>query len=84
MQMTEDKKKDQNKNDVSEDTIKKPSENDLKEDIKEISVEDKLKETEEKLLRSLAEIEIKEEDLKKEVKDAFEFALTLLKKFYRY
>ena len=73
MQMTEDKKKDQNKNDVSEDTIKKPSENDLKEDIKEIPVEDKLKETEEKLLRSLAEIENQRRRFEKEVKDAFEF-----------
>ena len=71
--MTEDKKKDQNKNDVSEDTIKKPSENDLKEDIKEIPVEDKLKETEEKLLRSLAEIENQRRRFEKEVKDAFEF-----------
>ena len=71
--MTEDKKKDQNKNDSSEDTIKKPSENDLKEDIKEIPVEDKLKETEEKLLRSLAEIENQRRRFEKEVKDAFEF-----------
>ena len=45
----------------------------------------KLKETEDKLLRSLAEIEIKEEDLKKEIKDAFELALlTLQKKVYQY
>ena len=71
--MTENKKKDQNKNDSSEDTIKKPSENDLKEDIKEIPVEDKLKETEEKLLRSLAEIENQRRRFEKEVKDAFEF-----------
>ena len=58
---------------MSEDTIKKPSENDLKEDIKEIPVEDKLKETEEKLLRSLAEIENQRRRFEKEVKDAFEF-----------
>ena len=39
-----------------------------------LSVEEKLAETEDKLLRSLAEIEkIKEDDLKKEIKDAFEF-----------
>ena len=40
---------------------------------KNISVEDKLKETEEKLLRSLAEIENQRRRFEKEIKDAFEF-----------
>ena len=37
------------------------------------SVEEKLKETEEKLLRSLAEIENQRRRFEKEIKDAFEF-----------
>merc|ERR1712196_651861 len=40
---------------------------------KKISIEDKLKETEEKLLRSLAEIENQRRRFEKEIKDAFEF-----------
>ena len=40
---------------------------------KEITVEEKLKETEEKLLRSLAEIENQRRRFEKEIKDAFEF-----------
>ena len=39
----------------------------------ESSVEDKLKETEDKLLRSLAEIENQRRRFEKEIKDAFEF-----------
>jgi len=46
---------------------KKPSEK------KEISIEEKLKETEDKLLRSLAEIENQRRRFEKEIKDAFEF-----------
>ena len=45
----------------------------LKEETKEKSVEEKLKETEEKLLRSLAEVENQRRRFEKEVKDAFEF-----------
>ena len=41
--------------------------------VEEISVEEKLKETEEKLLRSLAEIENQRRRFEKEIKDAFEF-----------
>ena len=44
-----------------------------KEEIKEITVEEKLKEAEEKLLRSLAEIENQRRRFEKEIKDAFEF-----------
>ena len=40
---------------------------------KEISVEDKLKETEDKLLRALAEIENQRRRSEKEVKEAFEY-----------
>tara|TARA_B100001057_G_scaffold487125_1_gene569358 strand:+ start:451 stop:1035 length:585 start_codon:yes stop_codon:yes gene_type:complete len=40
---------------------------------KEISIEDKLKETEDKLLRSLAEIENQRRRFEKEIQDAFEF-----------
>ena len=40
---------------------------------KEISIEDKLAETEDKLLRSLAEIENQRRRFEKEIKDAFEF-----------
>ena len=42
-------------------------------ETKEISIEDKLKETEEKLLRSLAEIENQRRRFEKEIKDAFDF-----------
>ena len=44
-----------------------------KEKKKELSIEEKLKETEEKLLRSLAEIENQRRRFEKEIKDAFEF-----------
>ena len=55
-------KEDQNKDDQSEDEIKK-----------EKSLEDKLAESEDKLLRSLAEIENQRRRFEKEIKDAFEF-----------
>jgi molecular chaperone GrpE len=42
-------------------------------EIKEKTPEEKLKETEEKLLRSLAEIENQRRRFEKEIKDAFEF-----------
>ena len=41
--------------------------------IDEISLEEKLKETEDKLLRSLAEIENQRRRFEKEIKDAFEY-----------
>ena len=44
-----------------------------KEEIKEKTIEEKLKESEEKLLRSLAEIENQRRRFEKEIKDAFEF-----------
>ena len=42
-------------------------------DIKEKTIEEKFQETEEKLLRSLAEIENQRRRFEKEIKDAFEF-----------
>ena len=53
---------------------KKTSENiDNNKKTEKKSVEEKLKETEEKLLRSLAEIENQRRRFEKEIKDAFEF-----------
>tara|TARA_A100000164_G_C21859553_1_gene749312 strand:- start:379 stop:936 length:558 start_codon:yes stop_codon:yes gene_type:complete len=46
---------------------------DKTEEIKELSIEDKLKETEDKLLRTLAEVENQRRRFEKETKDAFEF-----------
>ena len=50
---------------------KSPDKN--KEEVKEKTVEEKLKDAEEKLLRSLAEIENQRRRFEKEIKDAFEF-----------
>ncbi len=44
-----------------------------KEESKEKTVEEKLKETEDKLLRSLAEVENQRRRFEKEIKDAFDF-----------
>ena len=51
----------------------KASKNQNKEESKELTIEEKLKETEEKLLRSLAEVENQRRRFEKEIKDAFEF-----------
>ena len=57
---------------LKEEDLKSPK--DQNEEVnKELSVEEKLKETEEKLLRSLAEIENQRRRFEKEIKDAFEF-----------
>ena len=45
----------------------------ITEEVKEKTIEEKLKEAEEKLLRSLAEIENQRKRFEKEIKDAFEF-----------
>jgi molecular chaperone GrpE len=58
------------------DTDKKSNsakESDVLKETKEITIEEKLKTTEEKLLRSLAEIENQRRRFEKEIKDAFEF-----------
>ena len=54
---------------IDEEHQKKPSEK----KVEEATVEQKLKETEDKLLRSLAEIENQRRRFEKEIKDAFEF-----------
>ena len=67
-----DKKKSdktQDTNQVSEDSVKDSK----KQDTKDKSLEEKLKETEDKILRSLAEIENQRRRFEKEIKDAFEF-----------
>ena len=69
-----------NKNRSEQDPSKDDNENDIKsskkldeKDNQELTIEEKLKETEEKLLRSLAEIENQRRRFEKEIKDAFEF-----------
>ena len=63
--MSDDKKK--------KDEIDKKSEAPSVKEKKEINFEEKLKETEDKLLRSLAEIENQRRRFEKDIKDAFEF-----------
>ena len=60
------KKKENKKNHDKNDILKSESK-------KEVSIEEKLKETEDKLLRSLAELENQRRRFEKQVKDAFEF-----------
>ncbi len=57
----------------SNEEIKDSEKIDSSKNTQEKPVEDKLKETEEKLLRSLAEIENQRRRFEKEIKDAFEF-----------
>ena len=54
-------------------TSSEASDNDKIKEVKEKTPDEKLKETEEKLLRSLAEIENQRRRFEKEIKDAFEF-----------
>ncbi len=68
--MTEDKNK--NPENASNEASKN-GEKEIKEKVQEISIDEKLKETEDKLLRSLAEIENQRRRFEKEIKDAFEF-----------
>ncbi len=68
----ENLKKNQNSNeDNSLEEAELPNKNE--EEVKEKTVEEKLKDAEEKLLRSLAEIENQRRRFEKEIKDAFEF-----------
>ena len=76
--MTENNKNESILNQDKDKKIKKQenidSSNQQSEDeVEKITVENKLKDTEEKLLRSLAEIENQRRRFEKEVKDAFEF-----------
>ena len=69
--------KEDNKSQESSETVKETStetsKNGQKQKIKEKDTDERLKETEEKLLRSLAEIENQRRRFEKEIKDAFEF-----------
>ena len=68
--------KDNNQNkDLAEDNNNKKikASEDVKDNRDDISIEEKLKQSEEKLLRSLAEIENQRRRFEKEIKDAFEF-----------
>ena len=60
-------------NEKNADMTKEDQMDTSKEKTKELTIEQKLKETEEKLLRSLAEIENQRRRFEKEIKDAFEF-----------
>jgi len=62
-----------NKNQEQENKEKHQSSESSEESLKEKTPDQKLKETEEKLLRSLAEIENQRRRFEKEIKDAFEF-----------
>ena len=62
----------QNEEMSKEEVIKTPKDQKKEENV-ELTLEEKLKETEEKLLRSLAEIENQRRRFEKEIKDAFEF-----------
>jgi len=73
--MSENHKKEDLENQKSSKTIEKElsEKPNTDQEIKEKTPEEKLKETEEKLLRSLAEIENQRRRFEKEIKDAFEF-----------
>ena len=71
--MTDKIKKDTEKSTTSNiDSERKKDNSDTKKN-KELSVEERLKETEDRLLRSLAEIENQRRRFEKEIKDAFDF-----------
>ena len=57
----------------NEDGKNKKDDPEKKDNAKEISIEEKLKDTEEKLLRSLAELENQRKRFEKEIKEAIEF-----------
>ena len=60
------------KQELTDDTIN-ASEDPNKKENQKLTIEEKLKETEEKLLRSLAEVENQRRRFEKEIKDAFDF-----------
>ena len=64
--MSEDKKK-------SIEEVEKKDQDTSAEKVEELTIDQKLKDTEDKLLRSLAEIENQRRRFEKEIKDAFEF-----------
>ncbi len=70
--MTEDDQKSEEKSEKKQDISEDLKSNEIGEK-QEKSIEDQLKEAEDKLLRSLAEIENQRRRFEKEIKDAFEF-----------
>ena len=68
-----DNKKSQNIKKEEEKEVVSSSEDNKQHEKKELYLEEQLKETEDKLLRSLAEIENQRRRFEKEIKDAFEF-----------
>ncbi len=60
-------------NKKSNEKTEPPKKDTLDEKVESLTVEQKLKETEDKLLRSLAEVENQRRRFEKEIKDAFEF-----------
>ena len=60
-------------NEKNVDNQKNTPKDESEENVKDLPIEQKLKETEDKLLRSLAEIENQRRRFEKEIKDAFEF-----------
>ena len=60
-------------NEKNVDNQKNTPKGESEENVKDLPIEQKLKETEDKLLRSLAEIENQRRRFEKEIKDAFEF-----------
>tara|TARA_B100000959_G_C14846559_1_gene568279 strand:- start:255 stop:854 length:600 start_codon:yes stop_codon:yes gene_type:complete len=73
METKNDKKASKNNADDEVKKNQEVSENAKKNEKKELSIEDKLKETENKLLRTLAELENQRRRFEKETKEAFEF-----------
>tara|TARA_B100001057_G_scaffold393453_1_gene402360 strand:- start:1335 stop:1937 length:603 start_codon:yes stop_codon:yes gene_type:complete len=71
--MSENNKQKQKAQSDNKQETSSSSEDANKQEIKELTIDEKLKETEEKLLRSLAEIENQRRRFEKEIKDAFEF-----------
>jgi molecular chaperone GrpE len=69
----ENNKTQENSEAGSDDAVKTSDNNKKEEEIKDLSLEEKLKISEDKLLRSLAEIENQRRRFEKEIKDAFEF-----------
>ena len=71
--MVEDNKKNQKTSQSSSEYEDEEKDLNAFNEKKELTIEEKLKETEDKLLRSLAEIENQRRRFEKEIKDAFEF-----------
>ncbi len=71
--MSDNKKKNLEEIEKNDPADNKTSSNSSKKNTSKPSIEEKLKDTEDKLLRSLAEIENQRRRFEKEIKDAFEF-----------